>query len=126
MTQEDNMSKRIKACRERLELTQEELGNMLGMQRAAINKYEKGYVENIKRATIKKMSEIFNVSPAWLMGYDDVSEETMTDDIPTEKNALLEYFHKTPELNVLFSLAENLTEEDIAFLVDMAKKLKRK
>lgn len=64
------MAKRIKEKRLELGLTQEELGKMIGTQRAAVNKYESGLVENMKRSTIKQLSLIFNVSPNWLMAFD--------------------------------------------------------
>ncbi len=69
------MGERIKYLRMREKMTQEQLGDVLGVQKSAIRKYEKGEVENIKRSTIKKMSEIFDVSPCFLMGWDDDYEK---------------------------------------------------
>lgn len=37
-------------------LTQEELGNMVGLQKSAIAKYENGRVVNIKRSTLQKLA----------------------------------------------------------------------
>lgn len=64
------MADRIKERRIAMDFTQEELAQKLGLQKSAIAKYEKGRVENIKRSIIEKMSELFDCSPAWLMGYD--------------------------------------------------------
>lgn len=125
MSDENIMGKRIKECREQAGLTQEELGEKLGLQRAAINKYEKGHVENMKRATIKRMADIFDVSPSWLMGFEeDYQEDYPEDPIPRTKEALLEYFHKNPQLKVLFSLSEDLSEDDLDYLVKLAKRMK--
>lgn len=44
--------------------SQEELGKLLGVKRAAVQKWESGMVQNLKRDTVKKMSEIFSVSPS--------------------------------------------------------------
>ena len=52
------------------DLSQEELGRRVGVQRAAINKYEKGSVTNIPIATIEKMASVFDVSPSYLVGWD--------------------------------------------------------
>jgi repressor LexA len=52
-------------------MTQEELGAKIGVQKSAIRKYESGLVENIPRASIKKMADIFNVKPSYLMGFED-------------------------------------------------------
>lgn len=52
-------------------MSQEELGKRVGVQRAAINKYEKGIVENIPLQTIEKMAQIFDVSPTYIVGWND-------------------------------------------------------
>ncbi len=72
------MANRIRFLRKKAGLTQEELGNLIGVQKSAIRKYEKGEVENIKRANIKKLAEFFNVSPAYLMGFADIPKEPKT------------------------------------------------
>ena len=54
----------IKELRTSKGLSQEELGKILGVQRAAVYKWEAGKVKNLKRETIKKLAEYFNVSPA--------------------------------------------------------------
>lgn len=54
----------IKELRTSKGLSQEELGKILGVQRAAVYKWEAGKVQNLKRETIKKLAEYFNVSPA--------------------------------------------------------------
>jgi len=67
---EDLMGKRIKQKRTELGLTMEMLGNILGVGKSAVNKWEKGKVKNIKRSTIAHMAVIFECSPVWLMGMD--------------------------------------------------------
>ena len=64
------MGERIKYLREHNNMTQDELGVLLGVQKSAIAKYESGKVENIKRSTIKKMADLFGVSACFLMGFD--------------------------------------------------------
>lgn len=48
-------------------MTQEELGELLGVKKAAIQKYEKGEIVNLKLATIKKLCEVFQVQPGRLI-----------------------------------------------------------
>jgi transcriptional regulator with XRE-family HTH domain len=62
---------RIKSARILKGYTQEELGQLVGVQKAAIQKYENGSVENLKRSMIKKLSDALDVSPSYLMGWDD-------------------------------------------------------
>lgn len=59
-----NIGSYIKRLRTENGYSQEELGKLLGVQRAAVQKWERGTVKNLKRETIKKLSEIFNVPPA--------------------------------------------------------------
>ena len=66
------VGKRIRALRTAKGLTQEELGKLLGVKKAAVQKYENGSVENLKRATVLKLAEIFDVSPSYLMGFDEI------------------------------------------------------
>ena len=46
--------------------TQEELGRMLNVQKAAVSKYEKG-IASPSNEVLKKMSSIFNVSTDYLL-----------------------------------------------------------
>lgn len=70
------IGERIKELREIHHLTMEEFGNRIGVQKSAVNKYEKGIVENLKRSTIEKICVTFDVTPQWLMGMDEPSRET--------------------------------------------------
>lgn len=71
-----NMGERIRELRLAKGLTQEELGRLVGVQRSAVNKWEKGHVTNLKRDVIEKLSSFFGVTPSYLMGMTDVSAET--------------------------------------------------
>ena len=64
---------RIKNLRKERNLSQEELGAMLGVQRAAVQKWESGLVKNLKRETVKKLSDIFNVPTALFVDDDYLS-----------------------------------------------------
>ena len=65
-----NIGNLIKKLRTEKGYSQEQLGNMLGVQRAAVQKWECGTVKNLKRETIKKLSEIFDVPPSSFIDAD--------------------------------------------------------
>ena len=69
-----NTSEKIKALRVQKGLSQEALGELVGLQKAAINKYEKGRVVNIKKSMLAKLADALDVSPADLL--DDPIEES--------------------------------------------------
>lgn len=60
---------RIKALRISLDLSQEELGEKIGVKKQAIYKYETGIVVNLKRSTIANLADALHTSPAYLMGW---------------------------------------------------------
>lgn len=62
---------RIKQLRLQDKLSQEELGLRIGVQKAAIHKYETGLVVNLKRKTLDKLASALNTTPAYLLGLDD-------------------------------------------------------
>lgn len=68
------MGEYIKQLRLEKDLSQDALGKLVGVNRAAVNKWENGSVENIKRSTIKKLSEVFCVSPCDLMRWDEETQ----------------------------------------------------
>lgn len=70
-----DISARIIQLRESHHLTMEEFGNRIGVGKSAVNKYEKGKVENLKRTTIEQICRSFNVTPEWLLGMDEPSDE---------------------------------------------------
>lgn len=96
------MSDRIREQRLSKGFTQEELASKIGLQKSAIAKYENGRVENIKRSVIKKMADVLECSPSYLMGWD-VSEQT---------------HRKGVVINVLGRVAAGLPIEAIENIID--------
>ena len=75
------MGEYIKQLRREHGWTMEELGKKVGVNRAAVQKWENGTVENIKRSTIKELSRVFGVSPCDLMCWDEVEPPAEQDPI---------------------------------------------
>lgn len=73
------MGEYIKELRLAHGLSQEELGKKVKVNRAAVNKWENGTVKNLKRSTILKLSDIFNVPPSSLMCWEEDSPVTKED-----------------------------------------------
>lgn len=71
---------RIRILRKEHNLTQEELGAKIGVQKAAIQKYEKGTVKNIKRDSLIKLAKILDTTPEYLLGWDDMPQNTYSYD----------------------------------------------
>lgn len=58
-----NVGKLMKRIRLANNLTQEEFGERIGLQKSAVAKYENGKRLDMKRSTIVKICEEFDVSP---------------------------------------------------------------
>ena len=70
-----SIGQKIKKARLERGLTQQELGDMVGVQKSAIAKYENGRVVNIKRNTLHKIAEVLNMRPSELM-FDESPKDT--------------------------------------------------
>ena len=65
-------SEKIKKLRIEKGLSQEALGELVGVKKAAINKYETGRVVNIKKSMLQQLAEALDVRPADLL--DDIED----------------------------------------------------
>lgn len=122
------IGKRIKMLRKSVGLTQDELGEKLGVKKAAIQKYESGSIVNLKIETIKKLAELFEVTPAYIMGWDKFDEEINNDKLKRQIRLaellsdrfdmeIVDVIFKSFELNEdgqkkLFSYMEDLNQLD--------------
>ena len=79
-----NVGEKIKSARLAKGMTQEELGKILGVQKSAIAKYESGRVVNIKRSTLKKISDVLDLRPAELIFEANREEIQKNNDIITD------------------------------------------
>ncbi|MDY4835455.1 MAG: helix-turn-helix domain-containing protein [Frisingicoccus sp.] len=64
------MGEKIYNLRKAKGLTLEELGNLVGVGKSTVRKWEKGMIANMKRDKISKLASALNVSPAYLMGWE--------------------------------------------------------
>jgi transcriptional regulator with XRE-family HTH domain len=71
---------RVKELRKQKHITQEELGKVLDIQKAAISKYENGRAEP-STEVLKKMSAYFGVSIDYLLG-NSTSKEIPNSNLP--------------------------------------------
>lgn len=84
-------------------MTQEELGEILGVQKSAIAKYESGRVVNIKRSTLKKISDVLGIPPFELI-FDEEQRK-----IQKKNDVLSNIVLKMNEDEELLSIVETLS-----------------
>ena len=113
------LGQEIKRLRLERGYTQQQLGEMLGVQKSAVQKYEKGTVKNLKQETMIRLCQIFDVSPAVFMDamYD-------TDKLSREVKLLDEMSMMFGSMSVeLMELYQSLNEQGKAKLYGYAKDL---
>lgn len=66
MTKNKEIGKRIKQRRIELNMTQEELGNKLKLNKSTIQRYESGVISSIKLPVLQAIAQQLDVSPDWL------------------------------------------------------------
>ena len=76
---------KIKTARQAKGMTQEELGEILGVQKSAIAKYESGRVVNIKRSTLQELAKALD-----LRGSDLIIESNPKEAVALHAKVLLD------------------------------------
>ena len=100
------MKDKIKQRREELGLTLEEVGNIVGVGKSTVRKWETGDIANMRRDKIAKLAVALRTSPAYLLGYDG-----------TEKTADLKVDGLSPLEARLMELVRRLTDDQKKMLL---------
>lgn len=85
------LGERIKQLRLERGLTQGQVGQIIGVGKTTIMKYEKGIITNMKRSSVQRLSEFFGVTPQYLLALTDEKEpalDAMEEDLINRFRAL--------------------------------------
>jgi len=104
------IGEKIKRLRKEYGMTQEELGNTIGVQKAAINKYETGVVVNLKKNVIQKLANALRVNPVWLMD-EDAGWPPVPSTQPILTNAPDETIPQTSEARIISGGIDKMPKE---------------
>lgn len=73
------LKENIKFYRNKCDLTLEEVAKILGISKPTLQRYESGVISNIPYDKIEGLAEIFGITPAQLMGWDELEKEIQAD-----------------------------------------------
>ncbi|MBW4837633.1 MAG: helix-turn-helix domain-containing protein [Staphylococcaceae bacterium] len=73
----------IKSRRKELNLTLEQVGDLVGVGKSTVRKWETGDIENMKRDKIVKLAKALRVSPSYIMGIEE--EQPQIETLPVKK-----------------------------------------
>ena len=107
------LGEKIRKRRMELNMTMDDLGQAVGVQRSAINKYEKGIITDLKRSTIQALARALDVSPVYLLDDDPADDD----------QARLEALHQDPRLGLLFDRTRKMKPEDVEFMLQFADRI---
>lgn len=108
---------KIKLLRESQGMTLEELGNLVGVGKSTVRKWETGMIANMKRDKIAKLAAALNCTPAYLMGWENIDSVVEAQNEASEYQLMVEKYAK--EL-----IEKRLTEKQLKYLMKMADLIK--
>lgn len=106
----------IREKRQELGLTYEKLGELVGVGKSTVRKWETGMIENMRRDNIIALSKALNISPALLMGWDFSKTE-----INTSNNYSKEEEQHIEDLRKLNNIGKNKVINYTKDLIEMPK-----
>ena len=120
------MGNRIKELRLNAGMTLMDVANALGVSEGTAQRYESGGIRNLKYDTIVMLANLFQVSPAYLLGWDEDETIENRDDMyyldPEAAEMANELFQR-PEIRILFDASRKLTKEDIEMVTALVEKM---
>lgn len=125
MDKKTEIGKRIKQRRLELEMTQEDLGKRLNLNKSTIQRYESGAISSIKLPVLQAIAQKLNVDPDWLalktdeMGY--YVPETKENFFSIPNIIPLPETKKVPLLGTIACGEPILADENIEGFVDIDK-----
>jgi len=112
IVKKSQLGAKIKKARKAKGLTQDDLGNMLGLKKSAIAKYEHGRVVNLKQETIKKLCDILDLSPDDLILDHDDTIKKEDEEKTTPQGDVLDVILRLHQDSEFFDLVKKLSTLD--------------
>ena len=114
---ENDLARKINQLRLAKGMTLEEVAAIVGVGKSTVRKWETGMIANMKRDKIALLATALGTTPAYLMGWNEDTEQNNTPDeiVLTEgEKMLIELFRQIPKdaqemyLEVLQARVKNL------------------
>lgn len=105
----NEFASRMKALRKSRGLTLEQVGNVVGVGKSTVRKWETGEIANLRRDKIAKLAEALRTTPGYLMGWE---EQQPSAPVPAGLEALPPH-HTIPVLGSIACGTPITAEENI-------------
>lgn len=90
-------SERIKALVDKSGMSYQELEKLTGIKKSSLQRYASGATTKIPLDVIEKLSNAFNVSQEYLMGWDGKKDPPSKPELTEGEQLLLDLFRQIPE-----------------------------
>ena len=114
-----NIGEKLKELRLKSRYTLDEVGKLIGVSKQTLYKYENNIVSNIPSDKIEALANLYRVSPALIMGWDEPTSEYYIDPVV---NAKAEY--AITQEGILLDAAKDLSDEDLDYVIDLVNRLR--
>ena len=115
-----NFSQILKELRIRMNLTQLDLANKLGISRSSIGMYENG-VREPDFETLEAIADFFSVDMDFLLGREGASHHGYY--LDEEAAKIAQEIYENPDLRILFDTTRKVKPEDLKLIKDMVKRM---
>ncbi len=97
-----NKGERIRQLRESMNMSQTELASKISVSKQTLYKYENNIVTNIPSDKIEALAKVLNVTPAYIMSWDDseTPAATSSDEMARALDFYERYEHASPEIRL--------------------------
>lgn len=120
-----NIGLEMKERRISLRYTQTQIADYVGVTKGTVAKWESGFIDNIKRDKIEKLSQILKVSPIFFISDDYNTKQDKQ--MYYLDNKVAEYAQEIAnnnELEKLVDLARGISKEDMELVFNMIKRFR--
>lgn len=119
---------RLKSIMKERKITQTELAKRTGIRQSSISDWLNDRYEP-KQDKVYIIAKALNVSPAWLLGYDEnipTNKQSTNYYLDAETAEYAEMLRTRPEMRMLFSASRGISKEDMEKAVEYIELLKLK
>jgi transcriptional regulator with XRE-family HTH domain len=115
-----SISSVLKIRRKELGLTLAQIAEQIGVTEATVQRWESGNIKSLRHERITKLAEILGVSPAVLMGWEEVISENSKNKDFSLRNKITETYGETVcEMIDKFLRLDNIDRAKIIERTDM-------
>ena len=95
----NELSRKLKDLRLQKGMTLEQVGDIVGVGKSTVRKWETGMIANMKRDKIALLAQALGTTPAYLMGWEEDKKENTPEDIKLSEGekVLIDLFRKLPD-----------------------------